>query len=352
MTSPLRVGIVGYGYATKVFHAPLIASVPGLVIQAVASSDAAKVHADWPGMNVCDGPAALVARGDIDLVVVPTPNETHFPIARDALLAGKHVVVDKPFTLTQDEAKQLAALAAKRKRVLSVFHNRRWDGDFIALREVIAGGRLGRITHFESHFDRFRPIVRGRWREQAGPGSGLWLDLGSHLMDQAVQLFGPPAALQVDLATQRDGAVTNDSFHALLRYGQGLRVVLHASALAASPGARFTVHGTGGSWVKTGLDPQEDTLKTGQRPDGIARWDLPAETASFSLPDDRNPDLVRASPHALKPGRYTDYYAGVRDAILGKGPVPVTADEASTVMGMLELGIKSHEARREIEIHP
>ncbi len=352
MTTPIRVGIVGYGYATKTFHAPLIASVPGLVIQAVSSSDAAKVHADWPGMNVCDGPAALVARGDIDLVVVPTPNETHFPIARDALLAGKHVVVDKPFTLTQDEARQLAALAAKRKRVLSVFHNRRWDGDFLTLRDVIAGGRLGRITHFESHFDRFRPIVRGRWREQAGPGSGLWLDLGAHLVDQAVQLFGLPVALQADLATQRDGAVTNDSFHALLRYGHGLRVVLHASALAASPGPRFTVHGTGGSWVKSGLDPQEDTLKTGQRPDGVARWELPPESASFSLPDDRSLDVVRASPHAVKPGRYTDYYAGVRDAILAQGPIPVTAEEATAVMALLELGIQSNEARRELQVHP
>jgi len=296
--------------------------------------------------------AALVARGDIDLVVVPTPNDTHFPIARDALLAGKHVVVDKPFTLTQDEAKQLAALATKRRRVLSVFHNRRWDGDFLTLREVIAGGRLGRITHFESHFDRFRPIVRGRWREQASPGSGLWLDLGSHLVDQAVQLFGMPQAVQLDLATQRDGAVTNDAFHAVLRHGHGLRVVLHASALAAAPGARFAVHGTGGSWVKTGLDPQEDTLKAGQRPDGVSRWELPPENATFTLPDDRSPDLVRASPHAVKPGRYTDYYAGVRDAILGKGPIPVTAEEATAVMGLLEQGIKSNETRREIQIHP
>jgi predicted dehydrogenase len=352
MSSPVRVGIVGYGYATKVFHAPLIASVPGLAIQAIASSDAAKVLTDWPGMTVCDGPAALVARGDIDLVVVPTPNDTHFPIARDALLAGKHVVVDKPFTLTQDEATQLTALAAKRRRVLSVFHNRRWDGDFLTLREVIAGGRLGRITHLESHFDRFRPIVRGRWREQSGPGSGLWLDLGSHLVDQAVQLFGPPAALQLDLAVQRDGAVTNDAFHALLRYEQGLRVVLHASALAASPGARFTVHGTGGSWIKHGLDPQEDALKAGQKPDGSSRWELPSEMASFSLPDDRSPDLVRTSPHAVKAGRYTDYYAAVRDAILGKGPNPVTSEEATAVMALLELGVKSNEARRELQTRP
>lgn len=351
MTHPIRVGILGYGYATKTFHAPLVASVPGLALQAVSSSDASKVHADWPALQVCDTPAALIGRGDIDLVIVPTPNETHFPLAREALLAGKHVVVDKPFTLTLDEARQLTELAAKRQRVLSVFHNRRWDGDFLTAREVIAGGRLGRVTHFESHFDRYRPIVRGRWREQAGPGGGLWLDLGSHLLDQAVQLFGLPAGLQVDLATQRDGAVTNDAFHAQLRYAHGLRVVLHASALVAAPGARFAVHGTGGSWVKSGLDPQEDALKTGQRPDGVARWDLPEETATFVLPDDRHPDLVRSSPHAVKAGCYTDYYAAVRDAILGVGPNPVTGEEAARVMALLELGIKSHESRRELQPH-
>jgi predicted dehydrogenase len=351
MDNTIRVGIIGYGYATKVFHAPLIASVPGLKLQAISSSDAAKVQADWPGLEVCASPQALIQRADIDLVIVPTPNDTHFPLAREALLAGKHVVVDKPFTVTADEARQLAQLAKEAKRVLSVFHNRRWDGDFLTLQDVIATGRLGRIVRIESHFDRFRPIVRDRWREKAGPGSGLWVDLGSHLLDQALQLFGMPTGLHADLATQRDGASTNDCFHAQLRYASGLRVVLHATTLAASPAPRFTVHGTNGSWVKAGLDPQEDALKAGQRPDGRSPWMPPQESATYVLLDDRELDKVRPSPHAVKPGRYTDYYAAVRDAILGAGPIPVTADEALKVMALLELGVKSHEAKRELHVN-
>jgi predicted dehydrogenase len=350
MTQILRVGIVGYGYATKTFHAPLIASVPGLALTAVSSSDAAKVHADWPSLDVCASPAALIAREDIDLVVVPTPNDTHFPLARDALLAGKHVVVDKPFTLTQSEAGQLIDLAARQQRVLSVFHNRRWDGDFLTVKDVIASGALGRITHFESHFDRYRPQVRGRWREQAGPGGGLWLDLGSHLIDQALQLFGPPAALSVDLVTQRDGAVSNDGFHAQLRHAGGLRIVLHASTLGASPGPRFLIHGTRGSFLKTGLDPQEDALKAGQRPDGMARWELPPESATLTVQDEQSPDTTQSSPWSVKPGRYADYYAGVRDAILGRGANPVTGEQAAQVMALLDLGTASHGARRELPI--
>jgi predicted dehydrogenase len=350
VNTPIRVAVVGYGLATKVFHAPLVASVPGLVLQAVSSSDPAKVQADWPRLAVEATPEALFARHDVDLVIVPTPNSTHFPIARAALQAGKHVVVDKPFTLTLDEALQLTALARACGRVLSVFHNRRWDGDFLSVRALLAGGRLGRIVHFESHFDRFRPMVRGRWREQPGAGSGLWLDLGAHLIDQCLQLFGPPQGIAADLAMQRDGAVTDDAFHARLRYAGGPSVVLHASALAAAPGARFIIHGTRGSFVKTGLDPQEDALKAGQRPDGRSPWALPAETALLRLQDVDSPDALRDESCPVLPGRYIDYYAAVRDTILGTAPNPVTGDEAAQVMAWLDLGRASHEARRELEL--
>ena len=330
MIHPIRVGIIGHGYATKTFHAPLIASVPGLVLSAISSSDPSKVRADWPSLKVFDTPQALIEHDDIDLVIVPTPNDTHFPLARDALQAGKHAVVDKPFTLTRDEADQLGELAAQGRRILSVFHNRRWDGDFLTVRDVIQSGVLGRITHVESHFDRFRPNVRGRWREQPGPGGGLWLDLGSHLVDQAMQLFGPPAGLSVDLMTQREGAVNNDGFHALLRYADGLRVVLHASALTGAPGARFALHGTHGSFVKWGLDPQESALKTGQRPDGVSRWDLPPETASLHLQDPASPDdLIASTMPAAN---------------------PVSAEQAAQVMSLLELGAASHESRREMPL--
>lgn len=349
MTPAIGVGVVGYGYATKTFHAPLIASVPGLALRAVSSSDPSKVLADWPGLAVEPSPAALMARADIDLVVVPTPNDTHFPLARDALLAGKHVVVDKPFTLTQAEARELTTLAAQRGRVLSVFHNRRWDGDFLTVRELVASGRLGRVVHVESHFDRFRPLVRSRWREQPGAGSGLWMDLGSHLVDQAVQLFGMPQGLWADLAIQRDQAVTNDAFHARLRYDGGPMVILHATALAASPAPRFAIHGTAGSFVKRGLDPQEDALKAGQRPGGPA-WALPPETGTLTLQSPDSPDAVMESTVGIQPGRYADYYAAMRDAILGRGPNPVAGEEAARVMALLELGAASATERREMAV--
>ncbi|NTW97119.1 MAG: oxidoreductase, partial [Oscillochloris sp.] len=219
MSRPLRVGLAGYGFAGKTFHAPLIAETPGLVLFAVASSDPAKVHADWPGVAVLPSPEALCAHPEVDLVVVATPNATHHQIARAALLAGKPVVVDKPFTVSIAEAEDLAALADERGLMLAVFHNRRWDSDFLTLRRLIESGRLGRVVYLESHFDRFRPTVRQRWREQAGPGGGIWYDLGPHLIDQALLLFGPPESLYADIGAQRDGASTDDYFHVTLRYG-------------------------------------------------------------------------------------------------------------------------------------
>ncbi len=285
MTEPLNVAIVGYGFASKTFHAPLIAAVPGLELMAIASSDPAKVKADWPDVAVEATAANLFGRREIDLVVIPTPNTSHFPLACMALAAGKHVVVDKPFTVTLAEARCLQAEAAAACRLLSVFHNRRWDSDFLTLQRVIASGKLGRIVHFESHFDRYRPQVRARWREQAGAGSGLWYDLGAHLVDQVLQILGVPESISLDLATQRDGAATDDWFHTVLRYGQS-RCILHGSALAALPVPRFTVHGSLGSFSKMGLDPQEDLLKSGRRPPALGWGDDPLRATLSVWRDD------------------------------------------------------------------
>src|SRR6195952_5025482 len=238
----LRVGLIGYGYAGKTFHAPLISAVPALELAAVASSDAAKVHADWPGLTVHATPAELIARDDLDLVVIATPNDTHHPLARAALRAGRHVVVDKPFTVTLADARELVALASERGRVLSVFHNRRWDGDFLTLRRLVADGALGRVVEMSSRHDRFRPEVRPRWRERAEPGAGLWFDLGPHLLDQALQLFGHPRAITLARDLTRDGALADDWFHASLRYDR-LHVQLHAGMLVADSGPRFAVTG-------------------------------------------------------------------------------------------------------------
>lgn len=351
--SALRVGLLGYGYASKTFHAPLIAGVPGLQLAAVSSSDAAKVQADWPGLPVEQTAQALIARDDIQLVVVPTPNDTHHALAKAALLAGKHVVVDKPFTVTLPEAQELQVLAQAKGVVLSVFHNRRWDADFLTLQSLLASGLLGRVVHFESHFDRYRPEVRARWREQAGRGGGLWYDLGPHLLDQAFQLFGLPEAIWLDLALQRDGAATDDYFHAQLRYGglhEGLRVILHASALVPAVGPRFIVHGTRGSFVKHGLDPQEDRLKAGARPhlDALGNWGRDTQDGVLTLPQSSTAPAQQARPTV--PGNYLAYYAAVRDAILHHAPNPVPAAEAMQVMALIEAGMHSHAARHEMPV--
>lgn len=340
MSDNVRVGLIGYGYASKTFHAPLIVGTPGMTLAAVSSSDATKVHADWPGVSVVSDPKQLFNDPDIDLIVIPTPNDTHFPLARAAMEAGKHVVVDKPFTVTLSQARELEALAKSRGLVLSVFHNRRWDSDFLTLKGLIAEGKLGEVSYFESHFDRYRPQVRNRWREQAGPGSGIWYDLAPHLIDQALVLFGVPVSITVDMAQLRPDAQTTDYFHAVLTYPQR-RVVLHSTMLAAAESARYIVHGTRGSYVKFGLDPQEDRLKAGER--------LPQEDWGYDMRDGvltlASGDELDAQTLLTIPGNYPAYYAAIRDALNGQGENPVPATQAIRVMELIELGIESAKHR-------
>jgi len=345
MSDTIRVGLIGYGYASKTFHAPLIAGTLGMELAAIASSDESKVKTDWPGVRVVAEPRHLFNDPTIDLIVIPTPNDTHFPLAKAALEAGKHVVVDKPFTVTLSQARELDALARSMGRVLSVFHNRRWDSDFLTLRALLAEGTLGEVAYFESHFDRFRPQVRDRWREQAGPGSGIWYDLGAHLLDQALTLFGLPVSLTVDLAQLRPGAKATDYFHAVLHYPQR-RVVLHGTLLAAAESARYIVHGSRGSYVKYGLDPQEERLKNGERP--------PQEDWGYDMRDGvlsrAEGDEIVEETWLTRPGNYPAYYAGIRDALNGSGENPVPASQAIQVMELIELGIESAKHRSTLNL--
>ncbi len=336
MSDAIRVGLIGYGYASKTFHAPLISGTLGMTLAAVASSDENKVHADWPAMPVVSGPERILNDPNIDLVVIPTPNDTHFPLAKAALEAGKHVVVDKPFTVTLSQARELEALAKSGGRLLSVFHNRRWDSDFLTVKALINEGLLGEVGYFESHFDRYRPQVRNRWREQGGPGSGIWYDLAPHLLDQVVNLFGLPVSMQVDLAQLRPGSQSTDYFHAVLAWPQR-RVVLHGTLVAAAETARFIIHGSRGSYVKYGLDPQEERLKSGER--------LPQEDWGYDMRDGvltraEGEDITEESWLTL-PGNYPAYYAAIRDALNGSGTNPVPASQAIQIMELIELGLES-----------
>ena len=346
---PVRVALLGYGMASKVFHAPLVAGVPGLALVCVCSSRPDAVHQDWPNMRVVATPEQVWVDPDIDLVVIATPNESHYPLALAALQAGKHVLVDKPCTPTLAQAEHLLTVAAQQRRVMTVFQNRRFDVDFLALQSVVASGALGRVVEVSSHFDRYRPMVPKRWREQNLPGSGLWFDLGAHLVDQALVLWGMPDAISLDLACLRDGSGVDDWFHAVLRYDsayQGLRVILHASTLVADCGPRWAVHGTQGSYTQFDLDPQEDRLKAGERPhlNDMGDWGVDPRPGDLfhlqTLPGVAAPVSVRrAVTH--QPGNYLRLYANVRDHLLGKADLLVTPAHIRQVIKVLELGRRS-----------
>lgn len=338
--TPVGVALVGYGYAGKTFHAPLIAAAEGLRLHTVVSSQAEAVGADHPQARVVPDLDAALDDPAVELVAIAAPNALHAPMARQALEAGRAVVVDKPFTLTVAEARDLADLARARGRLLSVFHNRRWDADFLTLQGLIAEGRLGRIVRFESHFDRFRPQVRDRWREADVPGAGIWYDLGPHLIDQALVLFGRPLAITADLAILREGGRATDYAHAVLRY-EGFRVILHADMTSPAPDLRFSVQGERAAWIKSGLDIQEDQLKANGRAGGDG-WGL----------DPRPGMLVDGVTGAHMPtdgalGDYRLYYDQIALALGGRAPNPVPPEQAIAVMEVLEAGLLSAERRAE-----
>ncbi|MES2987928.1 MAG: oxidoreductase [Pseudomonadota bacterium] len=323
----LRVGLLGYGFAGKTFHAPLINAEAGLELVAVASSNAKRVQDDLPDVRVCT-PDELISTPEIDLVVVATPNDSHAPLARAALQAGKHIVVDKPFTLDLAEARVLVALAEACNRKLTVFHNRRWDSDFLTVRGAIERGVIGKVSHFESHFDRFRPEVVDRWRERDTPGSGVWFDLGPHLIDQALQLFGLPDRICASMACQRVGAATDDWAHVVLEFG-ACRAVLHASMLAAGGHNRFVVHGDKGTIVKRHLDQQEAQMKAGMVP-GSPGWGRDEDPLQIYRTDG-----AEASEPALA-GDQRSFYAGVAGAVRDGADLPVSPYQAIAVMAVLE----------------
>ncbi|HDR2706199.1 TPA: oxidoreductase [Enterobacter mori] len=331
----INIALIGYGFVGKTFHAPLIQSIEGLTLAVVSSRDEEKVKRDLPNVLVVATPEEAIQHPDVDLVVIASPNATHAPLAALALNAGKHVVVDKPFTLDMQEARELIALADEKQRLLSVFHNRRWDSDFLGIKQVIEEGRLGKVKLFESHIDRFRPEVRVRWREQNVPGSGLWFDLGPHLIDQTLQLFGLPQSVQGNIATLRDGAEINDWAHVVLNYPEH-KVILHASMLVAGGTSRFTVHGDQASVVKARIDQQEAQLLAGVIP-GSESW---GEDSDDMVLFDAAGDATRLK---TPKGDQRQYYINVRDALTGTIGNPVHPVEALAVMAVLEAAVRSSE---------
>lgn len=324
----LEIAVVGFGLAGRCFHVPVIRSVRGLSLRTIVTSQRSGLPS---GVSVAASIDEVIADPRIDLVVIATPNATHAPLAHKALAAGKHVVIDKPLATTFVEAQGLVAHAEQVGRHLIVFHNRRWDSDFMTLKSLRDSGQLGDVVEMRSSFDRYRPDVNQRWREEPGAGAGLWLDLGPHLLDQALQLFGRPREMQADIGTQRKGALVDDYFDVTLHYGR-LRVHLHASSLASWSDERFVVHGTKASFVKHGVDPQEEALRAQRLPDS-PDWGRDPHPGGLIVV--RNGVQLR-QPVPSIPGDYRLFYAGVHDTLLHGAPPPVSTDDALLVMRLLE----------------
>ena len=355
------VGVVGYGLGGRVFHAPFVSAVPGLRLVSIMQrkgDDAAKAY---PTARIDRSVEDLLGDKEIELVVVSTPNETHFKLAKQALEAGKHVVIDKPFAATSEEALELGRLAKSKGLLVIPFHNRRWDGDFLTIKKLLAENAVGRLVTFESHFDRFRPTPReNTWKEAGNPANGMLFDLGPHLVDQVLALFGAPEKITASVRADRDETAIEDAFDITLHYpgkdGKGLLAHCRTSYLACINAPRFLLHGTKGSFLKFGLDPQEPALVGGSKVPVLGSpevWLQEPETAWGKLvvaPVPSDPAMLVDKQIKTEAGDYRGFYANVRDAILGKAPLAVTPEDGYRLIKLLELARMSSAEERTLNV--
>lgn len=356
MADEIGVAVVGFGLAGRVFHAPFVSAVPGLRLRAIVQRHGDEAARAWPEARVLRSVEEALGDPEVQLIVVATPNETHYALAMEALRAGKHVVVDKPVAGTADEARAMAELAAAKGLVLVPFHNRRWDGDFLTVQGLLADGVLGRVVTMESHFDRFRPVPRdGTWKEAGGPAQGLLMDLGPHLIDQALVLFGAPEWVEADVRGDRKGTEIDDAFDVTLGY-LDRRVWCRSTMIAAEPAPRFVLHGTQGSFRKWGLDGQEPALVAGGRvpPVGSDEVWLEEEEGAWGelvlAADPARPKELERRRVKTLPGDYRHFYAAVRDAVLGRGRPPVAAEDGWRVLRLIEMARESSGAGRRVPV--
>jgi scyllo-inositol 2-dehydrogenase (NADP+) len=351
----IGVAVIGFGLAGQVFHAPFVSAVPGLKLEAIVQRKGDAAAKAYPGVRILRSVEEAFADPTIQLVVVGTPNETHFELAHKAMLAGKHVVIDKPFAPTSAEAKELWDLSIKQGVVLAPFHNRRWDGDFLTVRRLVEQNAVGRLVTFESHFDRFRPVQReGTWKEASGPMNGLLMDLAPHLVDQALVLFGAPTGITASVRRDRDLTDVEDAFDITLEYPR-LRVHCRSSMLACDAAPRFLLHGTKGSFKKYGLDPQEPALVSGVKVPRVGEGEWLAEDESnwgtlTIAPVPADPTTLTRTPIPTELGDYRHYYENVRDAINGDAKLAVTPEDGYRIARLLELARESSSTQRTLPV--
>ncbi|GGH79282.1 putative dehydrogenase [Pullulanibacillus pueri] len=350
MYKEVQVGLIGYGFSGRTFHAPVLTTIPGLKLNTIVQRKGRSSQDRYPWVNVVDHVDALYQDDTIDLIIVTTPSTNHFKFVKDALLAGKHVVVEKPFTTSTEEADALIALAKQQNRMLSVFHNRRWDGDFLTLRSLLNEGILGQLTEAEFCWDHYHPTAQpGNWRDSQALGSGVLYDLGVHFIDQALCLFGTPHTLQAEIRQLRPRAITDDFFRVTLGYKEGLSLTLKSSMVAREPRPRYQFHGTKGSFIKYGTDPQERALINGHTP-ASPNWGREAKEWWGKINIMLNQLHIEGHIETL-PGSYAAYYQNIYDHLTRQTELAVKAEEARQAIKLIELAKKSHEEQRTLEVN-
>ena len=352
MATNIRTGIIGYGLSGRVFHAPFINVVEGYELTKISTSNpnAIKmIEERYPITAVVPDGKGIIADPEIDLVIVTSPNTDHFLWAREALLAGKHVAVEKPFTVNVAEADELIDISLRHKKILTVYHNRRFTSDTKTVKKLLDSGILGSVHDYESHFDRYRsqPRPGGAWREEPLPGSGIFYDLGSHLIDQVLWFFGMPQAVTAEINSQRPWAKADDHFDVRLHYPT-FTATLKSGMLCKIPGPTYMIHGTNGSFVKYGLDVQEATLDGGAIPQG-KDWGREPEDIWGTINVDYNGVKIQGKVES-EHGDYREYFINLRDAICGRAEIAVKPEEARNVMKIIELAFQSSTERRTINV--
>jgi scyllo-inositol 2-dehydrogenase (NADP+) len=347
----INTGIIGFGIGGNTFHAPVIATTEGLNISSIRARKETEVtlaKQRYPDAIITTDADDIINDPAIELVVIATPNSSHHSLAKQALLAGKHVVVDKPFTITSTDAADLIHIAKKQGRVLSVHHNRRYDSDFKTIQKILHAGLLGRLVEFESHYDRFRNFLKpNAWREKDEPGAGILYDLGAHLIDQPLVLFGLPDAITADIRVQREGTKATDNFELVLHY-PNLKVTLKAGMLVSQALPRYILLGDKGSFIKYGLDVQEAALKAGLTPLTKTDWGIEPENVWGNLFTELNGTTFSGKVQS-EPGDYRDYYRNIYNAIINGAALDVTAVHAYNIIRVIELAVQSNEERRTVD---
>lgn len=345
----IRVALVSFGISSKTFHAPFLTTMPEYELVSVVERNGAASKAKYPNVKVVNSIEALLQDDSVELVIITAPNETHYPYAKLAMEAGKHVVVEKPFTNTTEEALQLIEISKATGKTCAVYQNRRYVADYLTMKEILQKKLLGELHEFEAHYDRYRPDPRtyGLWREKPIPGSGVLYDLGSHLIDQALQLFGHPKYITADIRKQKAYSLVDDYFELRLDYGF-LKVLLKSGMLVREMGPRYLMHGTKGSYIKYGEDPQEERLKAGELPVS-ANWGKEPENQFGLIHTEVDGKIIRENYPSVQ-GGYGQFYKNLYQTIRNGAPLMETPIHGHNVIKMIELAFQSSEMQKKIEV--